>query len=61
MPLLVDDKPDAVIIDVGTNNILYNASYEHIARNIIRTGSNCKSHGVKDVFISSILVKKIQC
>ena len=25
-------------IDVGTNNIFYNASYEDIARNIIRNG-----------------------
>ena len=35
MPSLVDDKPDAFIIHVGTNDILYNASYEDIARNII--------------------------
>ena len=49
-------KSDAVIIHVGANDILYNASYEDIARNIIRIGSNCKSHGVNDVFISSVLV-----
>ena len=47
-----------VIIHVGANNILYNASYEDIARNIIKICWNCKSHGVNDVFISSILVKK---
>ena len=58
IPLLVDDEPDAVIIHVGTNNILYNASYEDIARNTIKIGSNCKSDGVNNVFISSILVKK---
>ena len=46
IPSLVDDKPDAVIIHVGTNNILYNADYEDIAWNIIKIGSNCKSHGV---------------
>ena len=36
MSSLVDNKPDAVIIHVGTNDILYNASYEDIARNTIR-------------------------
>ena len=56
IPLLVDNKPDAVIIHVGTNDILYNASYEDIARNIIKIGSNCKIHGANDVLISSILV-----
>ena len=35
IPSLVDDKPDAFIIHVGTNHILYNASYEDITRNII--------------------------
>ena len=38
IPSLVDDKPDAVIIHVGTNDILYNESYEDIARNIIKIG-----------------------
>ena len=61
IPSLVGDKPDAVIIHVGTNDILYNVSFEDITRNIMRIGSNCKSDGVNDVFISSILVKKIQC
>ena len=35
IPSLADDKPDAFIIHVGTNHILYNASYEDITRNII--------------------------
>ena len=60
IPSLVDDHPDAVIIHVGTNDISYNANYEDIARNIIKIGSSCKSHGVNNVFVSSILVKKIQ-
>ena len=54
----MDDKPDAVIIHVGTNDILTNANHEEIARNIIKTGLNCKNHGVNDVVISSVLVKK---
>ena len=54
----MDDKPDAVIIHVGTNDILTNANHEEIARNIIKIGLNCKNHGVNDVVISSVLVKK---
>ena len=52
IPLLVDDMPDAGIIHVGTNSILYNAIYENIAWNIIKIDSNCKSCGVNNVFLS---------
>ena len=58
LPLLVDDKPDAVIIHVGTNDILTNANHEEIARNIIKIGLNCKIDGVNDLVIFSVLVKK---
>ena len=58
IPPLVEDRPDAVIIHVGTNDILTNANHEEIARNIIKIGLNCKNYGVNDVVISSILVKK---
>ena len=56
IPSLVDDEPDAVIIHVRTNDISCNASFEYIDRNIIKIGSNCKSYGVNNGFISSILV-----
>ena len=61
MPSLVDNKLDAVIIhvdtnDIDNNDILYYVSYEDIAWNIFRIVSNCKSHRVKDVFIFSIFV-----
>ena len=58
LPLLVDDKADAVIIHVGTNDILTNANHEEIARNIIKIGLNCKIDGVNDLVIFSVLVKK---
>ena len=58
LPLLVDDKPDAVIIHVGNNDILTNANHEEIARNIIKIGLNCKIDGVNDLVIFSVLVKK---
>ena len=40
LPPLVDDKPDAVIIHVSTNDVLTNANHEEIARNIIKIGLN---------------------
>ena len=54
----MDDKPDAAIIHVGTNDILTNANREEIAYNVIKIGLNCKNYGVNDVGISSILAKK---
>ena len=54
----MDDKPDVAIIHVGTNDILTKANHEENARNIIKIGLNCKNHGVNDVVISSVLVKK---
>ena len=48
LPPLVDDKPDAVIIHVGTNDTLTNANHEEIARIVIKIGLNCKNHGVND-------------
>ena len=50
-------KPDAIIIHVGTNDILTNANHTEIARKIIKIGLNCKNYGV-NVVISSMLVKK---
>ena len=47
LPPLVDDKPDAVIIHAGTNDILTNTNHEEIPRNIIKIGLNCKNYGVK--------------
>ena len=58
LPRLMDDKPDAAIIHVGTNDILNNANHEEIACNIIKIGLNCKNSSVNDVAISSVLVKK---
>ena len=58
VPLLVDDKPDFVIIHVGTNDVLENANHEDIARNIIKIGLECKKFGVNDIVISSVLVKR---
>ena len=54
----MDDKPDAVITHIGTNNILTKANHKEISCNIIKTGLNCKNHGANDVVISSVFAKK---
>ena len=55
---LVDNKPDVVLLCVGTNDIISKSNDTELANNIINFGLNCKNHGVIKVFISSILVKK---
>ena len=58
IPSLVDDKPDAVIIYVGTNDVLNKLNHEDIARNIISIALNCRKYDVNDIAISSVLIKK---
>ena len=58
IPTLVDDKSDAIVIHVGKNDILNHAKHENIAHSIINIGLDCKTNGVDEVLISSILVKK---
>ena len=58
IPTLIDDKLDATVIHVGTNDISNHANHEDKARSIINIGLDCKNNGVNEVFISSILVRK---
>ena len=58
IPTLIDDKLDAIVIHVGTNDILNHANHEDIAHSIISTGLDCKNNGVPEVLILSILIKK---
>ena len=58
IPTLIDDKPDAIVIHVGTNDILNHAKHEDIARSIINIGLDCKNNGFAEVLISTILIKK---
>ena len=60
IPSLVDDKPNAIIIHVGTNDILDKLNHKDIARNIISITINCRKYGVHDIAISSVLIKKTQ-
>ena len=52
------DKPDTIVIHVGTNDILNHANYEDIVHNILNIRLDCQNNGVNGVLISFILVKK---
>ena len=61
-PMLVEDKPDVVLIHVGCNNVTKDMkdklNVKELSKNIIDIGLKCKAYGVDEVIISSILVKK---
>ena len=57
-PSLVDDKPDALIMHVGTNDVLNKLNHEDITRNIISIALSCRKYGVNDFAISSVSIKK---
>ena len=58
LPKMKEDKPDSVLIHIGTNDInnhkLYTVSPEKLASDI-DIGRTCKSFKLKEVFMSSIL------
>ena len=60
-PNLVEDRPDVVIIHVGSNDITHNTvdqiDVKDIANRILNIGKKCLSYGVKEVIISSIFIK----
>ena len=62
MPILKEDKPDSVLIHIGTNDInnhkLYAVSSEKLASDIIEIGRTCKSFNVKELFVTSVLCQK---
>ena len=61
--MLLDEKPHGVLIHAGTNDIWgrnkRNVTCERIAKDIIDIGIKCKSKGVKQIFISSVLITKV--
>ena len=46
IPTLIDDRPGAIVIHVGTNDILNHANHEDIARSIINIGLDCKNPAI---------------
>ena len=61
-PTLVEDRPDVVIIHIGSNDNTYNTvdqiDGKDIVNCIINIGKKCLSYGVKEVIILSIFIKK---
>ena len=62
--VLLESKPDAVLIHGGTNNIWgknqrKKASSQTIAKDIISIGLKCRQGGVKTIYISSILTTRL--
>ena len=59
LPTLTDDKPDAIIIHAGTNDVLKNnQNEEEIAQNIMKIAESCMSAGINYIFVSSALVNE---
>ena len=59
VPLLVDEKPDNVVIHTGSNDITKfnynNVNAEGLAHRIINVGLKCRSYGASNIAVSSIL------
>ena len=55
---MVNDKPNAIAIHNGTNDILNHINHEIIAHSIINVRLDRKSNGINEVLLPSILVKK---
>ena len=52
IPTLINDKRNAIAIDVGTNDTLNQVNHEDIAHSIMNIGLDCKNNGLNEVFIS---------
>ena len=61
IPSLLKEKPDTVVIHVGSNNITHRIfedfNADKLADEIIDTGKMCRQYGVKGVIFSSSFVK----
>ena len=59
IPSLVDDTPDIAVIQGGCNNLGYKNKEALSTDDIVNEiGKLCRSHGVKDIFISSLICRK---
>ena len=59
VPLLVDEKPNNVVIHIGSNDITKfnynNVNAEELAHRIINIDLKCRSYGASNIGVSSIL------
>ena len=63
VPLLVDEKPDNVVIHIGSNDITKfnynNVNAEELTHRIINIGLKCRSYGLSNIAVFSILKRSI--
>ena len=57
LPTLIKDKPDVIVIHVGTNS-LFNDQYCEIANQIFNLVKICRDHGVNETFVSGVTLRK---
>ena len=57
IPTLLEDKPDIMIINAGTNSSNKNDLFK-IADDISNIANICRSYGVNDVYVSSITYRR---
>ena len=61
-PTLVDEKPESIILHVGSNDITKtnydNVNAEDLGQRIANIAKKCKSFRVNNIAISSILMRK---
>ena len=62
LPRLVDDTPDVAVIHGGCNDLGYKnkevLSADDKVYAILEIGKLCQSHGVNDIFLSSLICRK---
>ena len=56
LPILRNDKPDVVVLHIGTNST-FNDDSQSIANDIFNMVKTCHDHGVNEVFVSGIIFR----
>ena len=61
VPTLLDETPETIVIRIGSNDIaeskIKQINLDDLAQKIIDIGLKCRSYGVRNIAISSILVR----
>ena len=61
LPVLVDEKPQTVVIHIGSNDITkfnyHDVDVNDLANRILQIGLKCRYYGVESIAISSVLVR----
>ena len=62
VPTLVDEKPESIILHIGSNDITKtnydNVTAKDLGQQIVSIPKKCRSFGVNNIAVSSILIRK---